>query len=100
VTGDQIEVTFVDLGDTGRRGAVAAEAHGIELVVVKLPEATRGVVLLPRRWIVERSFAWTSRFRRLARDDERLPETVRGLDVLAFDFLILRRLLTLAAQSP
>jgi len=69
-------------------------------VVVKLPEATRGVVLLPRRWIVERSFAWTSRFRRLARDDERLPETVRGLDVLAFDFLILRRLLTLAAQSP
>ncbi len=100
MTGDQIEVTFVDLGDTGRRGAVAAEAHGIELVVVKLPEATRGVVLLPRRWVVERCFAWASRFRWLARDDERLPETVRGLHVLAFDFLMLRQWFTATATSP
>jgi transposase len=40
------------------------------LEVIKLPEAKRGFVLLSRRWVVERSFAWTVRFRRLARDYE------------------------------
>ena len=41
------------------------KAQGIELSVVKLPEAKKGFVLLPRRWVVERSFAWASRFGRL-----------------------------------
>src|SRR5215210_1327567 len=54
------------------------EALGIRLEVVKYQEARRGFVLLPRRWVVERSFAWATRFRRLARDYERLPETVAG----------------------
>lgn len=62
----------------------------IELIVVKLPEAKKGFVLLPRRWVVERSFAWTSRFRRLARDFERLPETFRSLHFLAFATLMLQ----------
>jgi transposase len=57
-------------------------------------------VVLPRRWVVERSFAWTTRFRRLAKDDERLPHTVEGLYFLAFACLMQRQLLTLAAQSP
>jgi len=47
--------------------------------------------LLPRRWVVERSFAWTTRFRRLARDYERLPETLADLHFLAFATLMLRR---------
>ncbi len=68
--------------------------------VVKLPEAKRGFVLLPRRWVIERSFAWASRFRRLARDYERLPDTVAGLHFVAFARLMLHRLITLAAQSP
>ncbi len=68
--------------------------------VVKLPEAKRGFVLLPRRWVIERSFAWASRFRRLARDYERLPDTVAGLHFVAFACLMLHRLITLAAQSP
>ena len=46
----------------------AAAEHGIKLKVVKLPEAKRGFVLLPRRWVDERSFAWATRFRRLVRD--------------------------------
>lgn len=58
--------------------------------VVKPPEAKRGFVLLPRRWVVERSFAWTARFRRLARDFERLPETFRSLHFLAFAILMLQ----------
>ncbi len=100
VTGDHVAVAFVDQGYTGERPAAAAETHGIQLEVVRLPEAKRGFVLLPRRWVVERSFAWASRFRRLARDYERLPETVRGLHFLAFAFLMLRQLFTAAGKSP
>ncbi len=99
-TGDHVEVAFVDQGYTGDKPTTAAEAQGLRLEVVKLPEAKRGFVLLPRRWVVERSFAWVARFRRLARDYERLPETFAGLHFVAFACLMLQRLLTLAAQSP
>ena len=61
------------------------------LEVVKLPDAKHGFMLLPRRWVVERSFAWMGRFRRLARDDERLPETLAGLHLVACTSLMLRR---------
>lgn len=57
-TGGSVETAFVDQGYTGARAAEAARAHGIDLEVVKAPEAKRGFVLLPRRWVVERSFAW------------------------------------------
>jgi transposase len=67
VTGDTVEVAFVDQGYTGEHPAQAAQAHGIQLEVVRLPGAKKGFVLLPRRWVVERSFAWAARFRRLAR---------------------------------
>jgi transposase len=100
VTGQTVEVGFVDQGYSGPEPAAAAAEHGILLEVVKLPEAKRGFVLLPRRWVVERSFAWAARFRRLAKDYERLPETVAGLHFVAFACLMLHRLLTLAAQSP
>jgi transposase len=46
-------------------------------------------VLLPRRWVVERSFAWAARFRRLARDYERLAATLAGYHWLAFGTLML-----------
>jgi transposase len=99
-TGEAVEVVFVDQGYSGARPRQEAAARGIELVVVALPTAKRGFVLLPRRWVVERSFAWTSRFRRLARDYERLPETLAGLHFVAFACLMLHRVLTLASQSP
>ncbi len=88
-TGENVEIAFVDQGYTGQAPAEAAQAEGIKLVVVKLEEAKRGFVLLPRRWVVERSFAWASRFRRLARDYERLPETLAGLHWVAFLSLML-----------
>lgn len=99
-TGQTVELVFVDQGYTGAKPAAAARQHGLELEVVTLPEAKRGFVLLPRRWVVDRSFAWAARFRRLANDDERLPETVAGLHVVAFACLMLHRLVTVAAQSP
>ena len=100
VTGATVELAYVDQGYTGDAPAQAAAAHDIQLEVIKLAEAKRGFVLLPRRWVVERSFAWATRFRRLAKDYERLPETVEGLYFVAFACLMLHRLLTLAAQSP
>jgi transposase len=89
VTDDTVELAFVDQGYTGDDAATAARSEGIRLEVVKLPEAKRGFVLLPRRWVVERSIAWAARFRRLARDYERLPETLAGLHFVAFACLML-----------
>ena len=99
-TGEHVELAFVDQGYTGEEPAAEAAALGIRLEVVKAPEAKRGFVLLPRRWVVERSFAWTARFRRLARDYERLPETLAGLHFVAFACLLLHRaILTLAGSA-
>lgn len=67
-TGDSVEIAFVDQGYTGDQPAADGEAQGIRLEVVKLSAAKHGFVLLPRRWVVERSFGWMARFRRVARD--------------------------------
>lgn len=91
-TGKSIELAYVDQGYTGEKPAEAAGRQKIELSVVKLPEAKRGFVLLPRRWVVERSFAWLTRFRRLAKDYERLASTLRGMHMAAFAFIMLARL--------
>ena len=99
VTGAAVEVAFVDQGYTGGQPAEAAAAHGIQLKVVKLPEAKKGFVLLPRRWVVERSLAWAARFRRLARDYERLPAILAGLHFLAFVILLLKRFVGIMVQS-
>lgn len=98
-TGEMVEVAFVDQGYTGEQPAEAAKAHGIRLEVVKLPTTKRGFVLLPRRWVVERSFAWTTRFRRLVRDYERLPSTLAGLHFLSFAILLLSRFVRLMVES-
>jgi transposase len=68
----------VDQGYTGEDAAEAAKQHGIRLEVVKHSEAKRGFVLLPRRWVVERTLGWLGRFRSLARDYERLAKTLEG----------------------
>lgn len=92
-TGRSVEVAWVDQGYTGDGPAAAAAAErGIELSVVKLPTAKRGFVLLPRRWAVERPFAWLARFRRLARDYERLASTLRGMHLAAFAIVMPARL--------
>jgi transposase len=97
VTGDSVELIYVDQGYTGEKPAEDAKKHGIKLEVVKLPQAKRGFVLLPRRWVVERSFAWMARFRRLAKDYERLSTTVAGMHFVAFACLMLKRMLSESA---
>ena len=91
-TGESVEVACVDSGCHGEAAAALAAEHGMTLQVVGLPEARKGFVLLPRPWVVERSFAWTARCRRLARDDERLGTTLAGLHFVAFTMLMLTRL--------
>lgn len=92
-TGETVELAYVDQGYTGDAPKQAAAEHGIALEVVKLPKAKRGFVLLPRRWVVERSFAWASRFRRLARDQERLAEVLKGFHLVAFIMLMWKQVL-------
>jgi transposase len=92
VTGGTVEVAFGDQGYAGADAAQQAAAEGIELEVIEHTEAKRGFVLLPRRWVVERSLGWAGCFRRLARDYERLTETLAGWHWLAFVALLLARL--------
>lgn len=96
-TGDSVKLAFVDQGYTGEDAAHQAQQHGVQLHVVKHTEAKRGFVLLPRRWVVERSFAWAARFRRLARDYERLASSLSAFHWLAFACLMLQ---SLARPSP
>ena len=81
--GDNVTLAFVDQGYTGEIASEAAFAEAIPLHVVKLPEAKRGFVLLPRRWVVERSLAWTTRCRRLVKDYERYAEKLAGFRLIA-----------------
>src|ERR671912_197199 len=90
-TGENVELAYVDQGCTGERASGFAAEHGNRLEVVKHEEAKRGFVLLPRRWVVERDFAGASRFRRLVKDYERLPQTVAGLHIVAFACLFLQQ---------
>lgn len=98
-TGENGEIAGVEQAYTGKQAVQEAAQHGIPLAGVTLPEAKRGFVLLPRRWVVERSFAWTTRLRRLMCDDECLPESLADFPLLAFALLILKRVVMLIIQS-
>jgi transposase len=89
-TGHSVKLAWADQGYTGEQPRQNAQAHGI-----KLAETKKGFVLLPRRWVVERSFAWTARFRRLSRDYERLPDVLRGLHFVVFAILMLPKVVPL-----
>jgi transposase len=95
--GENVKLAYADEGYTGEDPARAAATHGLELVVVRHSQPRRGFVLLPKRWVVERSQAWMARFRRLARDYERLPTTLAGLHFIAFACLMLAKLFAVPA---
>jgi transposase len=70
----------------------------MSLEVIRRPDARNGFVLLPRRWVLERSFAWAARDRRLAREYEHLPETLAGLTYLTFAIRMLKSFVSLMAH--
>lgn len=90
-TGGTVEVAYADQGYTGEKPAKAAEVEGVELVVVKRHPDQHTFIVLPKRWIVERSFGWIARCRRLLRDYERLTEVLVGMHMVAFVCLMLRQ---------
>jgi len=94
VTGNTVELAYVDQGYTGPNAAEAAQQHGIRLEVVKHPMAKRGATPM----VVEPSFAWAARFRRLARDYERLPQTLKGIHFIAFAILMTTKLIKIATS--
>ena len=98
-TGQTVTLAYVDQGYTGDQPAADAAAHGIRLEVVTHAEPRRGFVLLPRRWVVERSFGWLARFRRLARDYERTAAVLAGWHWVACVVLMLHRITVLSVDS-
>ena len=64
----------------------------VRLEIVKRPEGTKGFLLLPKRWIVERTLGWLNRYRRLSKDDELLPQTSEAMMHVVMIHLMTRRL--------
>lgn len=99
VTGGNVEVAYADQGYTGDDAAKAAAVDGVELVVVKRPPGEKGFTLLPKRWVVERSFGWMARCRRLLRDFERIGEVLTGYHMVAFVCIMLHQVSQLLSGS-
>jgi transposase len=87
-----VRCIFADGGYAGRLVVKAKRYWKIAVEVVKKPADQRGFSVLPRRWVVERTFAWLMRWRRLVRDYERLPETHEAFVKWAMIGLMLNRL--------
>jgi len=90
--GRRLGTVWVDGGDKSGLVAWAGEELGSAGEVVGRPAGATGFVRLPRRWVVERSFAWAGRSRRLSKDYEAGAETSEGMIWAAFGGTMLRRL--------
>jgi transposase len=91
---------FADGGYRGALEELAKRSWGIVVEVVKKPAGQVGFAVLPRRWVVERTFAWLMRWRRLVRDYERLPETHEAMIRIAMIGLMLNRLAPPPGRQP
>jgi putative transposase len=89
----RLEVVCVDEGyQNNLMHLLVAYQLGILLEMVSRPSEQRGFVPLPRRWVVERTFAWLGRYRRLSKDYEFEPQSSESMIYLAMSKLMLRRL--------
>lgn len=88
----RLKCIWADAGYQGSLVLWVAQTLGWCLDIIKRPPQASGFVLLPKRWIVERTFAWLTRHRRLARDFEKLPETSEAFIYLALIRIMLKRL--------
>jgi transposase len=89
---ESVRLVFADGGYRGQLLPIAKSAWAITVEVVLKPADQRGFAVLPRRWVVERTFSWLMRQRRLVRDYERLPETHEAMIKWAMIALMLNRL--------
>ena len=88
-----LELIWADGGYNAHQVTAAAAAnHPLRIEIVKRSDAMKGFVLLPRRWVVERTFSWFGRNRRIAKDYENLADTLAAFIHLASIQLAVRRL--------
>ena len=88
-----LELVWADGGYNARQvDAAVAKVPSLRLEIVKRSDDMQGFVVLPRRWVVERTFSWFGRNRRLAKDFENLADTLAAFVTLACIQLALRRL--------
>ncbi|MCA1599960.1 MAG: IS5 family transposase [Chloroflexi bacterium] len=87
-----VRLIWADGGYSGRLVPWVGRVCGWVLRIVKRSDDLKGFVVLPKRWIVERTFAWLGRYRRLSKDFEALPETSEALITVAMIHLMVRRL--------
>ncbi len=88
----RLRLIWADQGYKAHFIAWAKATPGWLVEVVAKPSGQRGFAVLPKRWIVERTFAWLGRSRRLSKDDEALPETGEAWVQVAMIHLMLKRL--------
>ena len=86
-----LRAVFADGGYNRVPTILACFLLGLVLIVVSRPRGAKGFVLLPRRWVVERTLGWLGRWRRLSRDYEHLPEVSEAMVTLAMVRLMLHR---------
>lgn len=97
---ESVRLVFADGGYRGQLLPIAKSAWAITVEVVLKPADQRGFAVLPRRWVVERTFSWLMRHRRLVRDYERLPETHEAMIKWAMIALMLNRLAPRPGPKP
>ena len=88
----RLKLIWADGGYAGQLVGWAKAAGGWVLEIVKRCDDVKGFVVLPRRWVVERTFGWLGRYRRLSRDYETLPESSETLIRIAMINLMVHRL--------
>lgn len=94
-----LQLIWADGGYRGKLVAWVLMTCAWLLTIVKRNDEAQGFQLLPKRWIVERTFAWLGRYRALSKDYERLPQTTEALIYAAMTHLMLRRLTRLSSPS-
>jgi len=91
-TWKRLEVIWADAGYSGLPAAWVANIWGKRLEVIAKPKCKGGFHLQARRWVIERTFAWLGRYRRLSKDYEYLTQTSEAMIYVAMIQLMLRRL--------
>ncbi len=88
----RLRLIWADAGYAGRLVAWVQARTGWELAIVRRPRGCQRFVVLPRRWVVERTFGWLGRARRLSKDYEAGPASAEAWIYLAMIHLMLKRL--------
>jgi putative transposase len=96
----RLRLIWADGGYAGELGAWVQTTFRLVLEIVKRSADAIGFEVLPRRWIVERTFAWLGRYRRHSKDYEQLTESSEALIKIAMIHLMLRRITRQASLSP